>query len=270
MGSIKITAAGKSDIGKIRKTNEDSLYVGEDVGLFIVADGMGGHNAGEVASAMAVKIISDNLRSLIESRKSPAINDKRFSLLTNQLAFCARLANQAIFEASRQYVQNEGMGTTMSALCTAPNFYAIAHIGDSRIYRVGPNALEQLTQDHTLVMDQMRRGLISQQEAERSNMTNVLSRAMGIETQSKIDIEQHSWHDQEMFLLCSDGLTKMLDDEEMLAIIRTAKTPAAICDTCVEAANAAGGRDNVSVVVIKIEQTGFLKNIKERLSRPHA
>ncbi|MEK6543142.1 MAG: Stp1/IreP family PP2C-type Ser/Thr phosphatase [Elusimicrobiota bacterium] len=265
MSIPQVRAAGKTDVGKARTNNEDSMLCDDALGLFIVADGMGGHNAGEVASAMAVKIIDENMRMLAKTGSSPEAVAPGLSLTANQLGFCAKLANQVIFESACKYPQHEGMGTTMSALVLTADSYHIAHIGDSRIYLARHDRLEQITQDHSLVMEQVKKGLITARQAETSRMANVLTRALGIEAHSKIDVSEAPLQDHDMFLLCSDGLNKMLRDDEIWTIVKTAKQPAAICESLVEAANAVGGKDNVTVVVIDAVKKGFLRNLKDKL-----
>ncbi|MBI2069407.1 MAG: Stp1/IreP family PP2C-type Ser/Thr phosphatase [Elusimicrobia bacterium] len=267
MAKLKWTVASKSDQGKVRSNNEDNLLVDESIGLLVVADGMGGHQSGEVASRMATQILAENLKNLVKSGAVPEKTNPNVSAQTNQLAFCVRLANQAIFEASKRYAQDRGMGTTLSALWLHDGYCSLAHVGDSRAYIARNGTLEQITRDHSLVMDQVRQGLITQEEAASSNLQHVLSRALGVAETVEADAEEHPLMDGDFLLLCTDGLTRMVSEKEIKTIIDSARNPDSISETLVEAANAAGGKDNVSVIVALIEKASFIQNLKSKFAK---
>jgi len=266
MGNLKITITNRTDKGQKRTNNEDSVLVDPELALFAVADGMGGHQAGEVASRMAVELLHENMKKMIQANIRPEKFNDKISLRANQLAFCVELTNQAIFEASKRYPQDRGMGTTLSVCIAHEGQLAFAHVGDSRIYIMRNNSLEQISQDHSLVMDQVRKGLITKEEAENSKLSNVLMRAIGTESTVQVDAEEHPLFPNDLILLCSDGLFKMLNEEEILAIVQASPDPQTICDTLIEAANAAGGVDNITVALAKTEATGLLSNLKSKIS----
>ncbi|MBI4051914.1 MAG: Stp1/IreP family PP2C-type Ser/Thr phosphatase [Elusimicrobia bacterium] len=257
-----LTAAGKSDTGRVRSNNEDSILINEELRLFAVADGMGGHNSGEVASRIAIRVLQEALQQMFSSRSMPEEVNTNFSLQTNQLAWAVRLANQAVFEASRDKPQNQGMGTTLSVALVQNNKAGVVHIGDSRIYMFREGNLIQLTRDHSLVMEQVRQGLITQEEAESSRLQNILTRALGTQPKAQIDVEEHPLMEGDILLLCSDGLTRMLKESALVKIFREKEELSAICNTLIESANQAGGMDNISVIVIQIKPLGPSRLLK--------
>ncbi|MBI4369748.1 MAG: Stp1/IreP family PP2C-type Ser/Thr phosphatase [Elusimicrobia bacterium] len=263
MKKLKWTIAGKSDPGRVRGNNEDNWLIDDQLQLAAVADGMGGHQAGEVASRMAVELLKENLRKLRLANSIPEPNNPKLSLLSNQLLFCAKLANRAINEASRSIPQDSGMGTTLTALAIEQNgLGSIVHIGDSRLYLWRRDKFEQITKDHSLVMDQVRQGLLTKEEASHSRYQNILSRALGIEPIADIDAQEFEFTDGDMAILCSDGLSRMVNDDEIVSIIRAiGRSPARLCNNLTEAANAAGGKDNITVIVAYLEKAGILSNL---------
>lgn len=262
----------KSDIGKVRTNNEDSFIIDEQSGLFIVADGMGGHNSGEVASRMACDIISKNLQMSLKRQAEPDRTQVMFgqtnpalSDTANRMVSAIRLANQVVFEASQSSPQNNGMGTTVVALLTLPSSYIIAWVGDSRIYLVRHNQLQQLTTDHSLVQEQINKGLITSEQAEKSEFKNILTRAIGAAATVEVDATEIPAFADDYLILCSDGLSRMVTDEQILETVRAYNDPQKISDTLVERANAAGGKDNVTAVVVGRQTEGiwgkFLKAV---------
>jgi serine/threonine protein phosphatase PrpC len=173
---LRLIAHGKSDKGLVRKENEDAFYIGKDLGLLAIADGMGGHASGEVASKMAVEILRDFLK-------------KGGEPFPDRLNSGATLANKTIYDASRSQSHLNGMGTTLTAVKLDGNRLSIAHVGDSRAYLIRGGVIEQITDDHTIVSEQVARGMMTREEAARSDMRNVLSRALGIATEVDVDIE---------------------------------------------------------------------------------
>src|SRR3989339_2277445 len=182
-----ITAYGKTDQGLIRKNNEDNFSVSEDINLFLVADGMGGHASGQVASKMAVDIVKEQMEHGFKNNKIEdyfASMGPTKSKYANYLVNCLKIANNAIFEASQNYPQNSGMGTTIVASLIIDGKLIIAHVGDSRLYLIRDNDINPLTTDHSVVMEQVRRGLITLEQASKSDIQNILTRALGIEKTS--------------------------------------------------------------------------------------
>jgi len=257
---IEFSAA--SDMGKVRTNNEDTFAADEDNGIFIVADGMGGHKSGEVASRLACDIISNNIKhkyldakaKTIYGEANPSISDD-----SNNLLSAVRLANRMIYEAGANNAQNNGMGTTLVAVLIREKSYTIAWVGDSRIYLVRHGRIQQITTDHSLVQEQVNRGLISSEQAETSEFKNVLTRALGTSEDVEVDIAETNSFAGDYLLLCSDGLTKMVPDRLILETINKYDQPEAICDELISLANKAGGRDNITAVVINNKEDNFWK-----------
>jgi protein phosphatase len=257
MSRLSIKAAGLTDQGKTRKNNEDAVWVDAQRGLLIVADGMGGHQAGEVASGMAISSIPENLDQLVKTGNSGEISDQSLSAETNRLGFCLKMANQMIFEAAKRYPQNIGMGTTCTAAHIAGGRLSIAHVGDSRCYVIRNGQMEQLTQDHSLVMEQVRHGLLSKDDELVQAGQNILTRSLGTEAEVKIDLDEHPLFPGDVLLLCSDGLGKELSDDQVLEVAKQTPDPKELVKRLIDLANAAGGRDNITVAVARIDKAGF-------------
>ena len=252
-----IAVGAKTDVGLKRSHNEDDLCVDPDLGLYVVCDGMGGRNAGEVASRLAVETIQKHLRGARENENLPMIGDydRQFSAKTNRLASAIRLANQAIHMEAKEQTGQEGMGTTVvSAVLNGP-VLSIAHVGDSRMYLIRGNAIQPLTADHSLVAEQVRRGMMTEEEAERSPQKNIITRALGIEDAVDVELDEVPLMQGDGILLCSDGLTRGVKPAEILDAIRREKEPQAASERLVELANAAGGLDNTTVVLVTIQDT---------------
>jgi len=244
---LRLVTCGKTDKGLVRKENEDHFCIEKDLGLLAVADGMGGHASGEVASKMAI----DNLREYFKEKKELPIDahDPRYSEITNRISSGVKVANQAIYEASRSRSHWNGMGTTLSAVLVSENRLSIAHVGDSRIYLIRGGVIEQITDDHTIVFEQVARGLMTREEAARSEMRNILSRALGIAPEVDVDIEELTVSKGDKLVICSDGLSELVSDNEMLSEVQSSKSPEKVCDELVNLANQRGGEDNITVIV---------------------
>jgi len=243
---VEIIAAGKTDTGIVRSNNEDSFMVNEMRGLLVVADGMGGHAAGEVASKMAVSIISEHL---LGQQKFFGAYNNAYSPSTNDLNSALRIANLAVYEAAESTQQLHGMGTTVAAVLICGNRLSIAHIGDSRVYLVRSGNIEQLTDDHSVVNEQVNRHLITREEATNSATKNYLTKAMGISAEMEADLSEMTILNGDILLLCTDGLSNMITDEVMLEMILRPQRPATICDLLINTANANGGKDNITTVI---------------------
>lgn len=242
-----------SDLGKVRETNEDNLYVDKEVGLFIVADGMGGHRAGEVASEMAVRVIS----SVIKEKVSEADKKNIFSVIKKSIS----IANDEIYRKSRENPNLNGMGTTTVLALLNKNKFYIGNIGDSRAYLIRNSKITQLTEDHSLVADLVKTGQITKEEARVHPRRNVITRALGTREDIKADIKSINIKEGDYILLCTDGLTDMLRDEEIRDIILSPKNSIqGKCRELINKANEKGGRDNITVVLILFEKRYELYN----------
>ena len=226
-----------TDIGKVREANEDSYLV--EPPLFAVADGMGGHRGGDVASQLALETV-----------------EQLFQRRTGTLSEHVRRANRAVFERSKLDRSVTGMGTTLTAALVEGDAMRLAHVGDSRAYLLRAGSLRQLTTDHTLVARMVKAGEISPAEAEVHPHRNVLTRALGTEADVRVDEDEIALLDGDQVLLCSDGLTGMVTEAQIQAILETGVTPQEAADRLVTAANRAGGIDNITVVVLGIGEDG--------------
>jgi serine/threonine protein phosphatase PrpC len=240
-----LTARGKTDQGLVRANNEDNFHVDEKLGLLVVADGMGGHASGETASQLAVNIIRDYFQG---ARKPIGKEDHTYSAESNRLRSAIVLANQAVYEAAQSSPHLKGMGTTIAAVLLTGNRASIAHIGDSRVYLVRGGAIEQLTDDHSIVNEQVRLELITREEATKSEMKNILTKALGISPDMEPDLNEMTLFHGDILLLCSDGLHGMVPDEEILEMVASTDNPDVVCDSLIGKALENGGSDNVTVV----------------------
>lgn len=265
---LTLEISGLTDAGVVRDHNEDSIGSAADIGLVLLADGMGGHNAGEVASAMAVEGIIDSLRRSIPETDTSIIDEEsgftHGTLLINE---AVQKANGEIFRTANDQLQCQGMGTTLVAALFYANRVTIANVGDSRLYRWRQGGLEQLTSDHTLLQELVDRGFYSQEEAEASLNRNVITRALGTESTTQIDLQEEIVLPGDVYLLCSDGLNDMVPDEKICSTLsKFGGNLDKIGEDLIRQANSAGGRDNVSVVLIRPKLsrssvTGWLSRI---------
>ncbi len=236
-----------TDRGRIRSNNEDSIAVAESVGLMVLADGMGGYNAGEVASGMATSFIERELSQWLQ-KMPPDTDDLE---VRRAMDICVDNANRAIFEASHAHVQYAGMGTTLVMGVFRGGRLLVGHIGDSRAYRWRDDRLQQLTRDHSLLQEQIDAGLISPEQAAHSHQKNLVTRAMGVEDIVLLETHSHAVHPGDWYLLCSDGLSDMLDDARIAEVLREqAEDVGKAAQALVDAANQAGGRDNIAVILV--------------------
>lgn len=243
---MNFTASGKTDKGLVRSKNEDNFYLDEKLGLLVVADGMGGHASGETASRLAVNVIRDYFQG---PQKKTGHDDHAYSEATNRLNNAIRLANQAVYEAAQSSPQLKGMGTTIVAVLLTGNKLSIAHIGDSRAYLIRAGNIDQLTDDHSIVNEQVKRDLITKEEAAQSEMKNILTKALGIRSEMEADLDELTVFDDDILFLCTDGLSNMVTDEAVVDIITSEGDAVAACDALVNAANKNGGKDNITVII---------------------
>jgi protein phosphatase len=265
--SLIAEAAGKTDIGSVRKNNEDSLGWDQRLGVYVVCDGMGGAQAGEIASKMGVDLLLDYFRQGKESGVYPAFGELPgdVSLAGKQLASAIQRANTAIFEAGEAKQSQHGMGTTIVAVLLQDNFMTVAHAGDSRLYRLRDGSIEQLTQDHSLVAEQVRRGLITAEQAEQSDLQNIIIRALGSEEKVEPDVQDLIALRDDIYLLATDGLTKLVKPDSMKNILETSRSLDAACEDLIKAAKDKGGDDNITCLLLRIvEEHWYQKFLKFR------
>jgi protein phosphatase len=248
-------SSGLSDVGVIRSHNEDCFDIDPKNQVFVVADGMGGHSHGEIASRIAVDAIRDFVEQTNDADSTlPFEMDTTLGRHGNRLRAAIRIAHDKVLRAIRQDASLHGMGTTVVGVLLDGDSAAIAHVGDSRVYRVRGGELELLTQDHTWVNEQVVAGFLSEEQARAHPLKNVVTRALGGEAEIDIDVRECPIEAGDLFLLCSDGLTTMLTDDEIVSRVRSVDRLEEACSRLVRDANSRGGYDNVSVVLVRIEE----------------
>jgi protein phosphatase len=252
----KITILGLTDIGIVRKNNEDTIGYDSALGLLVLADGMGGHRGGEVASSLTVDTIIDTIQQQL-----PAINVHQtdsvsgFSLVSICVQNAIDQANDMVFKTAQTKPENKGMGTTVVVLQFYNNMFSLAHIGDSRCYRLRAGNLEQITRDHSLLQELIDRGFYTPDEARNSMNKNLVTRALGIDPVVTPDIQEDIVLKNDIFLLCSDGLTDLVEDEDIyLTIKQFSDNLEEAAKHLITKANQKGGLDNISVMLCRIDE----------------
>lgn len=245
----------KSDVGLKRTQNEDRYCADSSLGLYVVCDGMGGHRAGEVASALAVDVIQKHLLERIAHAEGPIIGHYESAYLpqTNLLASAIRLANQAIHHEAKHRSDYARMGTTVVSALIRGQVLSFAHVGDSRLYLIRRNTMQPLTTDHSLVMEQIRGGLLTEEQAERSAQRHVVTRALGVEATVDVELGELLIMSGDVLLLCSDGLTRGAQPSEILKAVQELRDLQAASERLIALANAAGGEDNTTVILIALQ-----------------
>jgi serine/threonine protein phosphatase PrpC len=253
--AVQIVSSGLSDVGRVRTNNEDSFRIVEALNLFILSDGMGGEAHGEVASAMAVDVINKYCEAEKEDSGETVLDEvpANISSRTRRLKNAVAQANFQIFQAAQKNPEQRGMGATITALWLKDTVLSIAHVGDSRAYLLRSGNLQQLTNDHSLVAEQVRRGLITPQQAEESEMQSVLLRALGAHPEVEIDVDEVGIIPRDVLLLCSDGLTRMVTEPEIAGALQAETVPSTAAERLIALANENGGIDNVTVIVVRFE-----------------
>ena len=239
-------SAVRTDVGRRRKVNEDRYALAPELGLYLVADGMGGHTAGQVASELAAQSVLQALRTLAGASQT----------LSEKLRVAFGAANREIFETAQAKPELAGMGTTLVALLASEGRAALAHVGDSRAYLVRGKRIRQLTDDHSLVAELVRRRHISELAARDHPHRHVLTRALGVQRAVEPDLVELTPAASDSFVLCSDGLTGHVDDNEIAEVVSDGAELQAICDQLVKLANDRGGEDNITVVQIQFSEDG--------------
>ncbi len=263
---MQLSVAAGTDVGRIRAGNEDSLYADADQerGLFIVADGMGGHAAGEVASEMAVQIVArdlTNVRDLAGHEPLARMGD------------ALKAANRDIYERMIRESDKQGMGTTASCMVIGQGRWIIGHIGDSRVYQLRAGMLRQLTKDHSYVQEQVDAGFLTPEQARYHPYSNVITRCVGANAAVEADVLDGEIQNGDLYLLASDGLTGMVEDPQLKKILESKQSPGRMVDAMITEANRRGGLDNITAIVVHVLQvhgTGPATTTGEQAAIPHA
>ncbi len=253
----KLRSVGLTDAGKVREHNEDAIAWDGDIGLFVLADGMGGYNAGEVASGIAVKTIMNLVREAYAVQELGG-HDKGNGLSRPAIILRDAItrANKIINQTAKTQPQCEGMGTTVVAALFHDNKIIIAHVGDSRLYRLRGERFEQVTMDHSLLQELVDRGFYTPEEAQRVTNKNYVTRALGVETAVEVEIREEPVQRGDCYVLCSDGLSDMIEDEDIHLTISTfGANLETVAKQLVQLANDNGGRDNISVLLTEVTET---------------
>jgi protein phosphatase len=252
---MRVKACGLSDVGLTRAHNEDYFEIDPRHRLYVVADGMGGHSHGEVAAQIAVNAIRDFIAKTADRDTTwPFGMDTRLERHSNLLKMAVRIAHDNVLRAISRDGSLYGMGTTVVGFVLSGDVAAVAHVGDSRAYLLRDGRLEQLTQDHTWVNEQVVAGFLSREQARSHPLKNVVTRALGGESDVLVDVREIEVKAGDRFLLCSDGLTGMLSDADIRDRVGSGRSLHEVCRSLVNDSNARGGIDNVTVVLLEIEE----------------
>jgi len=250
----KLRCVGLSDTGRVREHNEDTIGTDADIGVVVLADGMGGYKAGEVASGITVRTVLGLLKDAVE-RENLTLRDDASGLSRPGILLrdAIHRANKIIYQTAKTQVHCEGMGTTVVAGLFFDDRLTVAHVGDSRLYRLRQGTLEQVTRDHSLLQELVARGFYTPEEAQRAAAKNYVTRALGVEPTVDVEITEVPVERDDVYLLCSDGLCDMVDDSDIQLTINTfGANLDAVARQLVQLSNENGGRDNVSVVLVRV------------------
>ena len=250
----KLLFVGETDTGRVREHNEDTIAFDPDIGLLVLADGMGGYNAGEVASGIAVKTIVNLVRESVE-REDLGASDPHSQLSRRSIVLrdAIQRANKIIFHSAKSQPDCEGMGTTVVAALFHDDRVTIAHVGDSRLYRLRGGRFEQMTLDHSLLQELVDRGFYSPQEAQRAANKNYVTRALGVEASVEVGLREDQVERSDHYVLCSDGLSDMVEDTDIHLTISTfGDNLGSVARHFIQLANDNGGRDNISVLLARV------------------
>lgn len=251
---VTLQFVSKTDTGLVRSHNEDAVELAAKDQIAVLADGMGGYNAGEVASGIATMMFRQTLERRLQNI-NPALRI-RGRMLKEMMVEAAVAANQKILQVANEEPQFSGMGTTLVAALFYHEKIVLAHVGDSRAYRYRQGNLKQLTRDHSQLQEQIDAGLVSPEWARFAPNKNLITRALGVAPRIEVDTNHHALENDDIYLLCSDGLSDMLSGEQMMALFEAhAKNISRLCECLVEEANNNGGRDNISVILAKVQMS---------------
>jgi len=254
VGPHRIRFAGKTDIGQVRAQNEDDLLIPTDMPIAAVSDGMGGHACGDVASKITIETIEEYYHSTAQTSpptwplKLPQLEVERA-----RMASAIKLANARIFATAFVDANKKGMGCTVDAIFFSQGRFYIGHVGDSRVYRIREKRIDLLTEDHSLFNDYIRMREITSEQASDFPHKNVVVRALGLTEEVQVDVLVDGYHENDCFLVCSDGLSGMLKDQKLLEIILQNDKLDSACSALIKAANAAGGNDNITAILAQVE-----------------
>jgi serine/threonine protein phosphatase PrpC len=267
MSPLTMQYGAASDTGLRRRHNEDRFYADPAIGLYVVCDGMGGHRAGEVASARAVESIRDHIVSAAcrSDHALIGVHQPEFSAPTNRLASAVRAANLAVYRESLHQPSYAGMGTTVAAVLVSGHIVSIAHVGDSRVYLIRDGTVQSLTRDHSLVSEHVRCGLLAAEDACEVAHKHVLTRAVGIAATVDVELGEMPVLNGDLLLLCSDGLS--VTPAQIVQSVQTCSNPQNLSDRLIALSNAAGGHDNITVVIVVFakRRTGIWARLRSRL-----
>jgi protein phosphatase len=249
----KIEIFGLTDVGLVRDHNEDSIGENRDLGLAVLADGMGGHRGGEVASAITVSTILESLADELKNIRPGDIDEETgFSLESIAVNDAVIKANENVFTSSNENSRYRGMGTTVVVLLFHNNHFTVAHVGDSRLYRYRDGELEQITRDHSLMQELVDKGFYTTEQARESLNKNLVTRAIGAEESVQVDVHEDAAHPGDIYLLCSDGVTDMLEDDAILnTIADNSDDLEKIATELIRLSNESGGKDNISAILAR-------------------
>lgn len=251
----------KTDSGRTRANNEDSVVFDEGTHVAVLADGMGGYNAGEIASGMATAFIKSELSRWLAEAGSAALPRE----VRRAMEICVDNANLSIFNAANSNANYNGMGTTLVVAVFMESKLVLGHIGDSRCYRMRGGQMDQLTKDHSLLQEQIDAGLITPEQAVSSSIKNLVTRALGVDDAVILEVNEHAVDVGDLYLLCSDGLTDMVDDAVVARILAGADDLEHKSTQLIQVANANGGRDNISVLLIDVKEATEKRGLIARL-----
>jgi PPM family protein phosphatase len=258
-----VEIVGETDVGRVRTHNEDSIGWDERFGLAVLADGMGGHNAGEVASRAAVDHIQAELARALALWGDDVQQESALPSLASLVKTAVAKANDEIYEASVAHPEYAGMGTTVVVAVFAGHFVTLCHVGDSRLYRLRRDTLERLTEDHSLVQELIRAGRLTEEQAQVSEYRNVITRALGAGPAVEIDLQQHPTKAGDLYLLCSDGLSNLVSEQQIQQTLGgSGQDTAGVIRDLIRLANERGGSDNISVVLVRLLETPEIRKRK--------
>ena len=253
--SAALEFASATDPGRVRSHNEDSIGTEPEIGLAVLADGMGGYNAGEVASGIAVAVVSAETKRALDGRLLHVVDPETGETEAERLTRShSAKANTSIFEAARSQPQYAGMGTTLVVALFFDNRVCVAHVGDSRLYRLRGDSFEQITRDHSLLQEQIDSGMITREAAKLSQNKNLVTRALGIDAEVDTEVHVYETRPGDTYLLCSDGLSDMVGDDDMKLTLTSLQANLQLAaEQLVQQANDNGGRDNISVILVRVK-----------------
>lgn len=252
-----IESYGLSDVGLKREKNEDSILVDDELSLYMVADGMGGHLGGEYASRLAVETVQEIFRKIEEDPETTLVEDSEEAAtdIGERFKYAIRVASLRVYDEANQQEKLAGMGTTAVGIAINEDTAHVANVGDSRAYLIRDKNITQLTEDHSLVSEQLKAGFINEEGARHHRLKNIITRSVGFQRDVEADLLTRDLEEGDIFLLCSDGLSNLVEDQNILKIVKKSKNLEVACRNLIKAANKGGGDDNVSVVLIRARES---------------